>query len=98
MACENGNSKLLAGLFIGAIAGAAVALLTAPKSGSETRRKLRDEAQSLMDDLEFYSLDLSDKACKIKDDLQEKLDQVLKKLHISAKDVEQKISENKSNF
>lgn len=43
---NNGNSgSVLAAFLIGAVAGAAVALLYAPAPGEETRRKLADRAR-----------------------------------------------------
>jgi gas vesicle protein len=44
---ENGNStsSFLVAFAIGAVAGAAVALLFAPASGEETRRKLAEKAR-----------------------------------------------------
>ncbi len=45
-------SSFLAGVGIGAIVGAAVALLVAPKSGEETREDLRKAAQKLSESTE----------------------------------------------
>jgi gas vesicle protein len=43
---DNGNSgSVLVAFIIGAVAGAAVALLYAPASGEETRRKLAERAR-----------------------------------------------------
>jgi gas vesicle protein len=55
---DNGTVSFVAGLLIGAIMGASVALLTAPQSGRKTRRRLlkavstaRDTASGRFDDL-----------------------------------------------
>jgi gas vesicle protein len=42
---DNSVGTMLAAFAVGAIAGAAVALLFAPASGAETRRKLADKAR-----------------------------------------------------
>jgi gas vesicle protein len=42
-----GTSTLLIGVAIGAVAGAALALLYAPASGEDTRRRLRGSADRL---------------------------------------------------
>ena len=39
------NGRLITGIIAGGIAGAAVGLLFAPRSGKETRRVLRDKAE-----------------------------------------------------
>jgi gas vesicle protein len=47
----NGSAKTFtAGLLIGALVGAGVALLFAPQSGEETRRLIRRKAKHLADD------------------------------------------------
>jgi gas vesicle protein len=41
------STKFLAGLIMGAVIGAAVALLYAPKPGSETRRLVKEKASAI---------------------------------------------------
>jgi len=48
---HDGLVSLLIGIGIGAILGAATALLLAPQSGAETRQRLRDRADSTLEDL-----------------------------------------------
>ncbi len=43
--------SLLAGISLGALVGAAVALLAAPQSGTETRRQIRETAGDAMGNL-----------------------------------------------
>jgi gas vesicle protein len=49
MADRNGGGEFFAGLVIGGLAGAAVALLMAPQSGEETRAQIRDASVELKD-------------------------------------------------
>jgi len=60
--------NFLAGLGLGALIGAAAALLVAPKSGTETRDELKSAAD-----------DLRQKANKVVHDLSESSDELLKK-------------------
>jgi len=45
MGQDNGGGAVLAAFVLGAVAGAAVALLWAPASGEETRRLLKEKAE-----------------------------------------------------
>jgi gas vesicle protein len=45
MASDNGGGAVIAAFILGAIAGAATALLLAPSSGEETRRLLAEKAR-----------------------------------------------------
>jgi gas vesicle protein len=45
MASDNGGGAVMAAFILGAIAGAATALLLAPSSGEETRRLLAEKAR-----------------------------------------------------
>ncbi len=49
---ENSSGPVLLAFVLGAVAGAAVALLYAPASGEETRRKLADKAREGRDKAE----------------------------------------------
>lgn len=71
----NQTGTILSSLIIGALAGAVVALLFAPQSGEETRAQLAEKLDSLKDELDSYANDFSEKAQKIKKDLQEKIKQ-----------------------
>lgn len=53
---------VLLSFFIGGIIGAGVALLTAPKTGEETRRMIRDFADEAKDKAEEYIGQVKDKA------------------------------------
>ena len=45
MSQNNGSGSMLVAFMLGALAGAAVALLYAPASGEETRRKITEKAR-----------------------------------------------------
>ena len=46
---ENNGSSMMLGLLLGAVVGAGAALLLAPRSGSETRRRISDSARNMGD-------------------------------------------------
>jgi gas vesicle protein len=48
---NDNNSKILAGILIGAVAGVVTGLLLAPSSGTETRKKITDKAKELGKDV-----------------------------------------------
>lgn len=83
---ENGMCNVFTGLLIGAAAGAAAGILLAPHSGKETRDKLRNEADRMRKELEKYSNDFSERACKIKEGIEERLSDLKNKLQSSADD------------
>ena len=49
MADRSGGGEFFAGLVIGGLVGAVIALLTAPQSGEETRAQIRDASIELKD-------------------------------------------------
>ncbi len=49
MADRNGGGEFFAGLVVGGLVGAAIALLLAPQSGEETRTQIRDTSLELKD-------------------------------------------------
>lgn len=70
---NDNTGAILGSILIGAVAGAAAALLLAPQSGSDTRQKLMEEADRLKKELDEYTSDFSGKAKKVKEELEEKL-------------------------
>jgi gas vesicle protein len=52
MSNNNGSGSMLVAFMLGALAGAAVALLYAPATGEETRRKLAEKAREGRDKAE----------------------------------------------
>lgn len=59
---SGGAGGLLTGITIGALVGAAVALLFAPQSGDDTRAELSKRAKALRDDASDYWDDTSSRA------------------------------------
>ena len=68
--------KVLTGFMIGAITGAAIGILTAPDSGNRTRKKLRKDAQRFAEDFSDTALK---KFKEAKDELNDSLDDIIKK-------------------
>ncbi len=56
---SRGSGGLIAGIVIGALIGAGIALLAAPSSGEDTRRQLTRRARGLRDDAAERFDDLS---------------------------------------
>ena len=67
------TGALLGSLIIGAVAGGVAALLLAPQSGDETIKQLNKKAKKLRKEIDNYASDMSDKAVKVKKDLEAKL-------------------------
>ena len=65
---------------VGAALGAGLALLFAPASGEETRRRLRREAGKLKDRAEDVIDDLSYEYDRVREDVEEKVDEVKEKV------------------
>ncbi len=63
MSEEKGNVKgFLLGLLAGGLAGSLIALLYAPKSGTELRRDIKDKKNELLDDADEYMQNAKQKA------------------------------------
>ncbi|MEZ0329014.1 MAG: YtxH domain-containing protein [Dissulfuribacterales bacterium] len=59
--CSSSIGGLFAAFLVGGIVGAAVAVLFAPRSGEETREKLREKAAILKENMEDMARDVRDK-------------------------------------
>lgn len=65
---ENGSGRsFAAGLVLGALIGAGVALLLAPQSGEDTRRLLRRRARRLARDARHGYGDVKDRVRELRD-------------------------------
>ena len=81
------KSKLLAGLLVGAAAGAVLGILMAPDKGSETRKKLSKKKDKLGEDLK-------NKFGEVKETLKGKYENIKSE----ANDIIEKEKEAKRNF
>lgn len=76
---DNSAGDFLAGFLVGAVVGAAAALLMAPQSGQETRTRIRETGLELRDKAEELSVEarreaerLADEAAKKAQDAQQR--------------------------
>jgi gas vesicle protein len=71
-----------AGLVVGSLVGAAVALLLAPQSGEETRTLIRDKSIELKDRAVEYGADAKMRAEKAMDDARMRADDAIEQLRL----------------
>ena len=77
----NGSSMFLLGAIAGAVVGAGVALLVAPKSGAETREDLTAGYASLRDTVARRYKEVADRASAALDSLEEKSEELANQAH-----------------
>jgi gas vesicle protein len=77
---SDNRTDALTAFLLGAVVGAGVALLLAPQTGEETRKKLGDTARGLREGLD-------DKLKTVRDDLDDKLKTVRDEVKSRASDV-----------
>ncbi len=87
----NTSLKVLAGFAIGAITGAAVGILTAPDSGERTRKKLKKDAQRFAEDVSDSALK---KFSEVKNEINDKLDEVLEKGKLQVEKLNKTLTHN----
>jgi gas vesicle protein len=76
MAEHNGGGEFFAGLIIGGLVGAAVALLMAPQSGEETRAQIRDTSLELRDRANEVIVEAREKAEAITADARRRAEEI----------------------
>lgn len=85
---ENSDfGAFFAGLVIGGLVGAAAALLTAPKSGEETRSLIKEKSIELRDRAVEVSQDTRHKAEVALEDARARADEALVDLRVKAEDL-----------
>ena len=87
MSDNNDFGVFFAGLVIGGLVGAAAALLTAPKSGEETRTLIKDKSIELRDRAVEVSQDARHKAEVALEDARTRADDALVDLRVKAEDL-----------
>jgi len=65
------------GILLGAVIGSVVALLFAPDSGKQTRKKIQRKSDEIMDDVVDYAKHSRDKAEKIVDDGKKRVEELI---------------------
>jgi gas vesicle protein len=83
---ERGGGFFL-GLLVGGLAGAAVGLLTAPRSGPETRTLLMDKGIEIRDQVETTARDVREQATIVADDLRSKAQTAYENTRTKAEEV-----------
>ncbi len=83
----------VAGVTIGGLIGAAVALLLAPQSGEETQQLIKDKSIEIKDRAVEYGADARLRAEKAVEDARVKVDQSLSDLHTRTDDLADIIKE-----
>jgi gas vesicle protein len=87
MAENNDFGTFFAGLIVGGLVGAAVALLLAPQSGEETRTVIRDRGIELKDRAYEVGTDAFTRAEKALEDARQATDVALEDLRVRAEDL-----------
>jgi gas vesicle protein len=77
MAHSNGGGEFFAGLIIGGLVGAAVALLMAPQSGEETRAQIRDVSLELKERADETVAETREKAEAITADARRRAEEII---------------------
>ncbi len=79
--------KVVVGAFFGAVAGFAAGILTAPKSGKETRKDLKQAADKVKDVTSEEAVKVRDTAVKTAGDVKRKAEAAAHEVAHKAKDV-----------
>lgn len=73
------SKKLLAGVLLGAAAGAALGILFAPDKGCDTRKKIKRKSKDIVDDIRKRFSALGDEIADKYNDIQEDAEDLIEK-------------------
>ena len=73
------NGKFLAGILLGAAAGAVLGILFAPEKGEDTRKKIKKRTSQMGDDLKARFDEMAESFKKKFNDIKEDADEILEK-------------------
>ncbi|MFM8322896.1 MAG: YtxH domain-containing protein [Chloroflexota bacterium] len=98
MSDNNDFGTFFAGLIVGGLVGAAVALLMAPQSGEETRTVIRDKSIELKDRAGEYGADARTRAEQAYEDARVRADTAMEDLRLRADDLARSAREKASQL
>ncbi len=94
--CKSGN--FVCGLFLGAIIGSAVGILAAPESGEQTRKKIKDQTEDVLDGVnnqfKEYADTLKDQFATATDGLNEKMNQYKTQLENKIQEIQNEVNQD----
>lgn len=97
MSSQNSGALFFAGLVIGGVTGAGLALLLAPQSGEETRSQIRAKSLELKDGAVEGLTEAGHRAQAQAEAWQEKGQEVAKAVHRSKDNIVQAVSQSKDS-
>jgi gas vesicle protein len=86
------KGKLIAGILVGAAAGALIGVLFAPDKGSETRKKIMRKGEDYKDVVNEKFNDIMDKSSEKFDSMKEKVDDFMGKGKSKIRDVKKNVN------
>jgi gas vesicle protein len=86
------TGKLIAGILVGAAAGALIGVLFAPDKGSETRKKIMRKGEDYKDAVNDTFNDIMDKTSEKFDSMKEKVDDFMEKGKSKISDVKKNVN------
>ena len=95
MAGNNGGSEFFAGLVIGGLVGAAIALLMAPQTGEETRAQIRDASADFKDRANATMADAREKAEAITADARGRAEDIVAEARQRAEEAQSSFSSSR---